>query len=377
MLPASWQGVTPTELHVGLLLDSTDPMGEDLFEAFVRARNDRGGIRGRQVVLHVARFNPYRTGSGDEACTSLLEEAAVFLVLMDTAYEEAVRCVSERYGAPVVARSGLDAGLDADLGGLLVTVEMAPDDARLLGLTALVRRGDLDDLRLGTVWTGATSVFRDHVRELIEEFTLDLASEANFETQHADINQLDAPLRDHFGADGVDVVLVLDDAGNHAIALERVGSVVELVITDPEAVDPGFPGGAGLSTFVGGRVSALTMDVPRPEELLADPSVQRCVDERNDFEGSASTGTRLDAMHACQVFRLAMKLLEGAGEELTPATFVDAVGSIGSFSLPGLAEASLGPGKHGAGDLLRRFAYDPDLGHLVAIGDPISATGLR
>ena len=60
-------------------------------------------------------------------------------------------------------------------------------------------------------------------------------------------------------------------AAHDAIALERVGSVVELVITDPEAVEPGFPGGAGLSTFVGGKVSALTVDVPRYEELLADP----------------------------------------------------------------------------------------------------------
>jgi hypothetical protein len=222
-------------------------------------------------------------------------------------------------------------------------------------------------------------VFQDRVRELVEEFTLDLASEATFETQHADINQLDAPLRDQFGADGVDVVLVLEDAGNHAIALERVGSVVELFITDPEAVDPGFPGGAGLSTFVGGQVSALTMNVPRAEESVADPSVQRCVDEWVALEEDAAiaSDTRLDAMHACQVFRMAMKLLEGSGDELTPATFIAAVESIGSFSLPGLGEASLGPGKHGAGDLLRRFAYDPDLGHLVAIGEPISATGLR
>ena len=364
---------------MGLLLDSTDPMGEGLFEAFVRAQNDRGGIRGRQVVLHVAGYNPYSAGSANAACTTLLEEAGVFLVIMDRADEDAVRCVSERYGAPVVARSGLDAGLDADLGGLLVTVEMDPDDARILGLTALVRRGDLDDLRLGTFWTGTTSVFQDRVRELVEEFTLDLASEATFETQHADINQLDAPLRDQFGADGVDVVLVLEDAGNHAIALERVGSVVELFITDPEAVDPGFPGGAGLSTFVGGQVSALTMNVPRAEESVADPSVQRCVDEWVALEEDAAiaSDTRLDAMHACQVFRMAMKLLEGSGDELTPATFIAAVESIGSFSLPGLGEASLGPGKHGAGDLLRRFAYDPDLGHLVAIGETISATGLR
>ena len=82
-------------------------------------------------------------------------------------------------------------------------------------------------------------------------------------------------------------------------------------------------------------------------------------------------------MRACQVFRLAMKLLWEAGEAPTPDGFIGAVESIGSFRLPGLAEASLGPGKHGAGDLLRRFAYDPDLGSLVAIGDPISVAGLR
>ena len=342
-------------------------------------RNDNGGVHGRQVVLHVARFNPYRPGSAETACVTLLEEAAVFMILMDAVDEDAVRCASERYGAPVVARTGLSADLDADLGGLLVTVDMATDDARLLGLTALARRGDLDDLRLGTVWTGATSSFRDRVEELVEEFTLDLASEAIFETQHADINQLDAPLRDHFGSDGVDVVLVLEDAGNHAIALERVGSVVELVITDPEAVEPGFPGGAGLSTFVGGKVSALTVDVPRYEELLADPSVQGCVDEWVAAEEDARIGTdtHLDAMHACQVFRLAVKLVTSAGTSPTPEGFTAAVETIGSFSLPGMAEASLGPDKHGAGDLLRRFAYDPNLGHLIAIGDPISTAGLR
>ena len=113
---------------MGLLLDSTDPMGEGLFEAFVRARNDRGGIRGRQVVLHVAGYNPYSAGSADAACTTLLEEAGVFLVIMDRADEDAVRCVSERYGAPVVARSGLDAGLDAGTAYEIVSIDIADID---------------------------------------------------------------------------------------------------------------------------------------------------------------------------------------------------------------------------------------------------------
>jgi hypothetical protein len=244
---------------------------------------------------------------------------------------------------------------------------MSADEARILGLTALVRRGDLDDLRLGTVWTGTTSQFGDEVRELVEEYTLDMASEAVFDTQQADINQLEPPLREHFGADGVDSVLVLDDAANHAIALERVGSVVELVITDPEAVEPGFPGGSGLSTFVGGKVSALTTHVARLEEVQTDPGIDQC----GDVE------VTLELLRACQVFALALKLLVAAGEAPTPDGVVAAADGLGSFGLPGLGEASLGPGKRGAGDLLRRFAYDPDQGALVGIGDPISVTGLR
>ncbi|MDP6106257.1 MAG: hypothetical protein QGG78_08845 [Acidimicrobiales bacterium] len=377
-LPASWQGVTSTELHIGLILEDDDRLNEDFYTALAGAQNDRGGILGRQVVLHALRYRPKSAGSAESACTTLLEVEAVFMVLMDTVDEEAARCVSQRYGAPVVARSGLAADLDADLGGLLVTVEMDPDDARLLGLTALVRRGDLDDVRLGTVWTGATSRFRHGVEELVEEFTLDLVSETNLETTRADVDQLVTALRDDFAVEGVDIVLVLEDAGNHASALERVGSVVELVITDPEAVAPGFPGDVSLSTFVGGQVSALTIEVPRLEETQADPSVQECFFELAalDDTGSTSADIYLDVMHACQVFRLAMKLLWESGEAPTPEGFIGAVDSIGSFGLPGLAEASLGPDKHGAGDLLRRFAYDPDLGGLVAIGDPISATDL-
>ena len=366
-LPASWQGVTPAELHLGLLLASDSLLDALSFEGFVDARNLQGGVLGRQVVLHVADFNPHVAGSADAACTSLLEEAGVFLVLHDEVHGEAVRCAAGRYGTPVVARTGLTADLAADLGGLLTTVEMSADEARILGLTALVRRGDLDDLRLGTVWTGATTRFEDEVRELVEEYTLDMASEAVFDTQRADINQLEPPLREHFGADGVDSVLVLDDAANHAIALERVGSVVELVITDPEAVEPGFPGGSGLSTFVGGKVSALTTHVPRLEEVQADPGIDQC----GDVE------VTLESLRACQVFTLALKLLVAAGEAPTPDGVVAAADGLGSFGLPGLGEASLGPGKRGAGDLLRRFAYDPDQGALVGIGDPISVTGLR
>jgi len=366
-LPASWQGVTPAELHLGLLLASDSLLDARSFEGFVDARNLQGGVLGRQVVLHVADFNPHVAGSADAACTSLLEEAGVFLVLHDEVHEEAVRCAAGRYGAPVVARTGLTADLDADLGGLLTTVEMSADEARILGLTALVRRGDVDDLRLGTVWTRTTSQFGNKVRELVEEYTLDMASEAVFDTQRADINQLEPPLREHFGADGVDSVLVLDDAANHAIALERVGSVVELVITDPEAVEPGFPGGSGLSTFVGGKVSALTTHVPRLEEVQADPGIDQC----GDVE------VTLESLRACQVFTLALKLLVAAGEAPTPDGVVAAADGLGSFGLPGLGEASLGPGKRGAGDLLRRFAYDPDQGALVGIGDPISVTGLR
>ncbi|SVD53228.1 uncharacterized protein METZ01_LOCUS406082, partial [marine metagenome] len=72
-LPASWQGVTSTELHIGLILEDDDRLNEDFYTALAGAQNDRGGILGRQVVLHALRYRPKSAGSAESACTTLLE----------------------------------------------------------------------------------------------------------------------------------------------------------------------------------------------------------------------------------------------------------------------------------------------------------------
>ena len=116
------------------------------------------------------------------------------------------------------------------------------------------------------------------------------------------------------------------------------------------------------------------MNIPRAEELATETAVNKCVAESESQEQRATNrrDIYLEITRACQIFRLAEQLLLGAGTSPTPSSFITAVETIGSFSLPGLAEVSLSPTKHGAANLLRRFAYDPDLGHLIAIGQPIS-----
>ena len=44
---------------------------------------------------------------------------------------------------------------------------------------------------------------------------------------------------------------------------------------------------------------------------------------------------------------------------------------MGTFDLPTAPDASLGPDKHSAMATIRRYAFDPDVGHWVRDGDPI------
>ena len=74
---------------------------------------------------------------------------------------------------------------------------------------------------------------------------------------------------------------------------------------------------------------------------------------------------------ACRTWDLTLQVLEAAGPELDVATFVAAGEGLGTFDLPVAPEASLGPDKHSATSTIRRYVYDPGVGHWVQDGDAI------
>ena len=74
---------------------------------------------------------------------------------------------------------------------------------------------------------------------------------------------------------------------------------------------------------------------------------------------------------ACRTWDLTLQILEAAGPELDATSFVAAGEGLGTFDLPVAPGASLGPDKHSATSTIRRYAFDPDVGHWVRDGDAI------
>jgi len=75
----------------------------------------------------------------------------------------------------------------------------------------------------------------------------------------------------------------------------------------------------------------------------------------------------------CAAFRLFVLAAEGAGDDLTPGSWGAAAESLGEVDLPGMPYASLGEGKHSAGDAIGRYEYDAGQARMVATGPAIQA----
>src|SRR5690606_10049847 len=77
--PASDVGVTSDEIHVGIIVSKTSPLGSETFSspmygarAYFESLNERGGINGRTVKVTVC--DDGATGAGNRRCARQLIE---------------------------------------------------------------------------------------------------------------------------------------------------------------------------------------------------------------------------------------------------------------------------------------------------------------
>jgi hypothetical protein len=103
-------------------------------------------------------------------------------------------------------------------------------------------------------------------------------------------------------------------------------------------------------------------DLVRP--LLVDAEVEI------DLESKETVQALVDH---CRAFRLMVLIFEAAGVDLTPDSFVAGAESLGSFSLPAMPGATLGPDNHAAGSQIRRYEYDASVGDHLPVGEAIDA----
>ena len=394
-LTASWQGVTPEEIRVGVTVIDTDQLA-DLFDVHVdlapsgllgglaATKNAEGGINGRQLEMFIDTFLPVGTGPAEEVCTRFAEDEEVFIVT-GQALGDTMLCYTETYEIPYLGYFGLTPEREERSIAPFMAVEMASDLQRGHATDILISDGYLDGNAVGVYWSaGDEPLAKDAVIPRLEEAGIEIASTASLPDfggdQLATDDAIDVII-ERFKADGVDAIINISEVVTLSQGLDRVdyrpelyylnGQVNNADIFEGSGIDP-----ATLTGAVGVSPSNLT-----PDELLADELFLQCVEDYNtsDPEEPIDLGGTDDEIlgsvsQNCAGFHLLVMLLEAAGPDLTPDTLAAAADSLGTFDLPGQPGASMAPGKWSAGNAMRIYEYDPDTFQFHAAGDPIIVT---
>ena len=391
-LIASYQGVTETEIAIGVAAIDPVQINEmfgidigifpvhDLYAALSEDLNERGGIHGRNVVVHVVSFLPIGTADSERVCTELLEDKEVFVVIGQFLEDNAL-CITELHGHPYVGHFGENTERQERSNGLFFATEMKQTRQRVGGTTEMIRAGDLDGYRVGIYYEAPPDKeYADAVEPLLDEAGINVVgvySPGAPTTDTVQNEQNTDNISTRMEADGVDLILNLSNVYGIIGSVQRIGWEVRIAHTNGQAADRlTIADDQGLEDEYMARTFAVTTNKPTSEEALADPGVQQCLaifEERSSDEPLDTTNDDIvnGVVNHCRAFALTVKILEAAGGNITPETFKAAAEGLGTFDLPAMINASLSPDKHSAGSLVRRYEYFPEVRTYLPVGEPI------
>lgn len=377
-------GVDPDQL-AELGLGGEDVLAsEPLWQAWVDAQNEAGGVAGRQIELVFEPFLPLGDTEADAACVALTEDAQVFLAtgifLGDTPL-----CFTEAHETPYLGQFGHSVERDERSVAPFVALEMSDERQRLAGLQVFLDEGALDGRVALHSSAADAAVVDDFVKPALEEAGVDVVEATVLEDfggdQAAEDQALDTIVERIRSADP-DVVLNVSDFLPPLVAFQRNGWLPGRVLsTSAQALTAGVLTEGGLTDDTLAAVTVAAPYAPTKDELVADAELQRCVDEYNatdpeqPIDIEAADGDHLDGVaNECAAFRLFVLAAEAAGDDLTPASWGAAAESLGELTLPGMPFASLTEDKHSAGDAIGRYEYDAAARRMVATAPAIESS---
>ncbi len=392
----SWTGVTKTTIKLGVAGIDPDevralgvawdgPGAEELYQAWIDAQNDRGGVLGRNVELAFAPYLPIGDAQAEAACVALTEDDKVFaatgLLLGDTSL-----CITETHETPYIGLFGQSAERDARAKAPFLAIEMADDLQRSAGVQSFIERGLLEGKKVG-LYTEAqdVAVTDGSIKPLLDDAGVDVVVSAvldDFGDDTAAQDQALDAIVAKMQSEGVEVVLNVSNFTNVLVAFQRNGWFPEQVLaTSAQAISADFVAGSGVDASSLADVLVAAPYIPSKEELVADPLVVECVEEFNasgpeepidldTIEASSLNGIA----NQCAAFRLFVHVAEKAGVDLTPETFGAAADALGTVELPGVPFGSLTPTKHSVGDAIGIYDYDDAAARFLLDGDPIQVS---
>ena len=387
VLTASYRGVTEDTITIGVAHIDWEMITEQfglerdfvpasaMYSSWVAALNEAGGIDGRTVELILKPFLPVGTGPSEQLCLELMEDEEVFLAIGQLLDNNPL-CFTEEYAHPYVGHFGETPEIRDRSNGLFFAVQMAEIPQRVEAARLLAEDGEFDGRRVALVWQDPLdATFAEAVRPVLEAGGAEIVAEIETGLMIGNA-QVDLPrwttAFERAAAEGADLIVSVGDYAI-AVAVDLVGTDLPVILIS-EALSHGevlFQ--VPVSDDARSHVRGAGMWRATLEGLLEDPAVQQCIDEIHQFSDVTVDvsvhGEVDDAITHCQVFRLAVAILDASGPELTPESVIAGGEGIGNISLPGQPDGFLGQDRHSAGRTVARYVYDAGAGIYVQVGE--------
>ena len=387
-LTASWRGVTPDTITIGVSMlnfDLLQEMGltaagwgdqQGVFQALVDDLNANGGILGRNVVAVYDYYSPIDADDAERACTVLTQDNEVFAAVLGFVGPlagTADPCFVGTNNTPLVGGEQTPDEL-AQATAPWFNVEPSTEDHTSNLLDLLVQTGRADGAKVFVVSHQASTGDEPLVLDGLGARGIEVVGKAILDANDGDTaaqDQLMQVISERIRADGADTVMI---NGNPAATIRGLGLNGLL-----DSVTIWSNNAAGLNNL--GETfdhewarGAIASDGPSELDIWNDDVFQDCVRVVNEAGIGADlrpTAELADddenwfnpVRRYCGHLSLFAQIAAAAGPDLTPETFEQAAYTLTDFVLPGAPANSLSPSKLGARDLYRLTTFDPDVGN--------------
>jgi hypothetical protein len=387
------QGVTSTTIRIGISVINfpalqavgvklNDGNYQDAVSALTANMNAHGGVDGRKVVPYFVEMNPANAASIDSSCSQLTEDDKVFIVLFPV-YPD---CFQQTYDTPVVGGvlpGALPASAAADF-------SLTPPDAAYepVQLAAFDKRGMFKGKKVGLFFGPSDISEAKVVQSDLKKMHVDVVLSADDSVPATDTAAVDQ--------DAQSIALRFQNAGvNEVVGVGGTGAVTwpralqdnqstykpPWIATNVTALASYVASAKGGNPYLD-NVTA-SSPVSSAYQVWMDPAIQKCaaivrktypsdaiaapVNPDSPQAASSGSDTTYAAVEAaCQDLAIFAKIADGAGKNLTVASFTKAGYQLRNVTFPGGGgPVSFGPDQPYAIGKANIVVYDPRSGTLV------------
>jgi hypothetical protein len=382
-LTASARGVTPTTIKIGFSYPDLEALAktglikvswgpvEPILTALVNDINSRGGINGRKLQLYFGKFGVL--GSTDQltACTKLTEDDQVFAILGGFIGDNNL-CALQQHATMVIFSFG--AGFNQITIGKakapFITNEASDERSTKALVQILDQQGRLKGKTIGVYGTLSAS------KPLVDLTVKDL-KDAGYTVKDTAINDVDASDTQAFNAqdkvigqrfkdEGIDTVFVQvtvppgtnwDNVGYHPSFFQPQTSLIGSgAFTNPYNK---FPMVAGLAATADPNLGYDSAPMQRCRAVWKKASGQDVKPPTEELKEGKSSGFTALSGGCTLLYGIFVPAATAAGADLTYATFMKGLESLGKIDLPGTPAASFGPNKPDAQDNFQLMQLNP------------------